>query len=53
MNEIRQEIEKIAASAEKLKSLAGSNMFLARNAEIILTFVYLLRFGTPSTDKEN
>ncbi len=51
MDEIRQEIEKIAASAERLKALGGGNHSILKNAEIILTFVYLLRFATPSVDK--
>ncbi len=50
MDEIRQEIEKIAESAQKLKALAGGNNAVARNAEIILTFVYLLRFFTPKPE---
>jgi len=52
MNEqIRSEIQKIEESALKLQSLAGDNPSLRKNAEIILTFVYILKFITPITGK--
>jgi hypothetical protein len=50
MEEIRQEIQKIEESAEKLKTLAAGNPSITRNAEIIQTFVYILRFSTPDPD---
>lgn len=50
MDEIRNEISNIEKSAEKLKSLAQDNNAIRKNAEIILTFIYLLKFITPATD---
>jgi hypothetical protein len=48
MNEqIRREIETIEESANRLKRLAGDNSAIRKNAEILLTFVYLLKFITP------
>lgn len=52
MDEITREIEKISESAQRLKSLAEGNNALRKNAEIILTFVYLLKFITPVVQKE-
>ncbi len=53
MNEqIREEIQRIEAGASNLKSLAEGNPSVLRNAEIILSFVYILKFITPNTDKE-
>ncbi len=51
MEAVREEIEKIAKSAEKLKSLGENNPSLRRNAEILLNFVYVLRFITPDLEK--
>lgn len=48
MDEIRKEIENIRKSAEKLKSLAGDNNAVRKNADIILTFAYILNFITPA-----
>jgi hypothetical protein len=49
MNEqIRSEIAKIEESATRLKALAQDNPSLVRNAEILLTFVYILKFITPA-----
>jgi hypothetical protein len=49
MNEqIRHEIETIEESANRLKMLAEDNPALRKNAEIILTFVYILKFITPN-----
>jgi hypothetical protein len=53
MNEqIRSEIQRIEESALKLQSLAGNNPSILRNADIILTFVYILKFITPEQGKE-
>jgi hypothetical protein len=46
-DEIRKEIANIERSAERLKSLASDNKAITKNAEIILTFVFLLKFITP------
>ena len=46
MDEIRNEIKNIEKSAQKLKSLASDNNAIAKNASIILTFVYILKFIT-------
>lgn len=50
MDEIKQEIMNIEKSAEKLKSLAKDNNAIRKNAEIILTFLYILKFITPQAD---
>ena len=47
MDEIRTEIGNIEKSAERLKSLASDNPAIKKNAEIILTFAYILKFITP------
>jgi hypothetical protein len=47
MDEIRKEIEAIEQSANRLKNIATGNNAIQKNAEIILTFVYLLKFITP------
>jgi len=48
MNEqIREEIKRIEESALRLQALAKENPALVRNAEIILSFVYILKFITP------
>jgi hypothetical protein len=47
MDEIRKEIKKIEKSAERIKVLADGNNAIDKNASIILTFVYLLKFCTP------
>ncbi len=47
MDEIRKEIENIQKSAERLKSLAEDNNAIRKNADIILTFTYILKFITP------
>ena len=52
MEAIRKEIEKIEQSAEKIKMLGEDNPSLRRNAEILLNFVYILRFITPETGNE-
>jgi len=47
MEAIRKEIEKIEQSAERIKMLGQDNPSLRRNAEILLDFVYILKFITP------
>ena len=49
---IRHEIEAIEQSANRLKTLAGDNPAIRKNAETLLTFVYLLKFITPEKVKE-
>jgi hypothetical protein len=52
IEQIRQQIQMIEESATQLKTLAKDNSAIRTNAEIILTFVYLLKFITPETVKE-
>lgn len=53
MNEqIRNEIERIEESAKRLQTLAPGNPAILRNADILLTFVYILKFITPIRGKE-
>jgi len=53
MNEqIRNEIEKIEESAKKIQTLAENNPALCRNAEVILTFAYILKFISPLTEHQ-
>lgn len=52
MDEIRKEIANLEKSAERLKTLAQDNNAIRKNAEIILTFLYVLKFITPTIDKE-
>ena len=47
MDEIRQEIQNLEESAERLKKLAQDNNAIRKNTEIILTQLYLLKFITP------
>jgi hypothetical protein len=47
IEEIRQEIESLEQSATRLTALAADNPAIRKNAEIILTFVYILKFITP------
>ena len=50
MNEqIRNEIERIEESAKRLQTLAQDNPAILRNADILLTFVYILKFITPNS----
>ena len=53
MEQIRQQIALIEESAAQLKLLAKDNPAVRKNAEIILTFVYLLKFITPETVTED
>jgi len=53
MNEqIRNEIGKLEESATRFNALALDNPAILKNAEIILTFAYILKFITPITGKE-
>jgi hypothetical protein len=52
IEQIRREIETLEESATRLKRMAEDNPAIRKNAEIILTFVYLLKFITPATVKE-
>jgi hypothetical protein len=52
IEQIRHEIEVIEESATRLKGLAKDNPSIRKNAEILLTFVYLLKFITPEKMKE-
>ncbi len=47
MDEIRNEIKNIEKAAERIKALANGNNGILKNASIILTFVYILKFITP------
>ena len=47
MEEIRKEIAAIEQSAKRLKELAREMPGITKNADIILTFVFLLKFITP------
>jgi hypothetical protein len=54
IEQIRHEIEAIEESANRLKRLAEGNPAIQKNAEIILNFVYVLKFITPEkVKKEN
>lgn len=50
MDEIRKEIANLEQSAERLRSLAKDNNAIRRNAEIILTFLYILKFIAPNRE---
>ncbi len=52
IEEIKREIETLEKSATRLQSLAQDNPSILKNAQIILTFVYILKFITPEKDKE-
>ena len=53
IEQIRHEIETIEESANRLKRLAKDNPAIRKNAEILLTFVYVLKFITPELKEEN
>lgn len=53
IEEMRCEIKEIEERANRLKALAEDNPAVRKNAENILTFVYLLKFITPVTVKED
>lgn len=50
--QIRREIERLEESAKRLQTLAQNNPAILKNAEIILTFAYILKFITPIKGKE-
>ena len=50
MDEITKEIANIEMSAERLKSLAEGNNAIKKNADIILTFTYILKSITPAEE---
>ncbi len=50
MDEIRKEIANMEKSAERLKLLAEGNNAIRKNADIILTFLYILKFITPTAE---
>jgi hypothetical protein len=52
IEKIRREIETLEQSATRLQNLAENNPAIRRNAEIILSFIYILKFITPETGKE-
>ncbi len=47
IEQIRREIETLEESATRLQALAQDNPAILKNAQIILTFVYILKFITP------
>lgn len=51
MDEIRKEIANIEMSAERLKALSTGNNAIRKNVDIILTFIYILKFITPTVGK--
>ncbi len=52
MNEaIRKEIERLEESATRLRALAQDNPAILKNAQIISTFIYILKFITPEKGK--
>lgn len=50
MEEIRREIKNLEQSAERLKAIAKDNNAVRKNAEIILTYLYILKFITPEAE---
>jgi hypothetical protein len=46
-DQIRREIERLEESASSLQALAQDNPAILKNAQIISTFVYILKFITP------
>ncbi len=52
IEKIKQEIETLEQSATRLRALAADNPAIRKNAEIILNFVYILKFITPEKAKE-
>ncbi len=51
-DQIRTEIARIEESAKRLQALAQGNPSIQRNADILLTFVYILKFITPVLGKD-
>jgi hypothetical protein len=52
LDKIRQEIKTMEESAERLKSLGVDMPAIRRNAEVILTFLYVLKFITPVVENK-
>ena len=53
MNEqLRTEIQKIEESATRIQALAPDNPSILKNAQIIKTFAYILKFITPVKGEE-
>ena len=50
MEEIRKEIAAIEQSAKKIKDLAREMPGITTNADIILTFTFLMKFLTPGAE---
>jgi hypothetical protein len=50
--QLRREIERLEESAIRLQTLGQDNPAILKNAEIILTFVYILKFITPGISKD-
>ncbi len=51
LEQIRREIQTIEESATRLRALGQNNPSILKNAETILTFVYILKFITPEEGK--
>ncbi len=51
IEKIKNEIVTIEESANRLKLLAKDNPAIRKNAEILLTFVYVLKFITPEIQR--
>ncbi len=51
IEKIKNEIKTIEESANRLKLLAKDNPAIRKNAEILLTFVYVLKFITPEIQR--
>ena len=47
IEKIRKEIEDLEKGAERLKELSKDMPAIKRNAEVILAFVYILKFIAP------
>jgi hypothetical protein len=52
IEKIRKEIETLEKGAERLKDLSRDIPAVKRNAEAILTFIYILKFITPRTQTQ-
>jgi hypothetical protein len=52
IEKIRKEIETLEKGAERLKDLSRDIPAVKRNAEVILTFIYILKFITPRTQTQ-
>lgn len=52
IEQIRQEIRILEESASRLRLLAQEIPGIQKNAEVILSYVYLLKLATPEPVKE-